>query len=256
MKIPTISSNDSKQEGQDTAAILPLTQLRFSPPSISSGDNVFTWPLGVEGFRRFGSQTLGIHKYLGAGNVAVQVTHLDEAHIEMSGTFPGLTAKNSMAELLAVITADGPKNLIVPGVLQRIQHVYTENYDFSHPADDRTHSIDYTLSFVRSTTGGNAPSGERVFTAVSAQIAGASSLPNTPRSSMLSTTAQSDRVITVTDGARTLREIAAIVYGDQTLWPQLVDINRSVIETYNPDIALGIYQLPTLRLPIGMNLIY
>lgn len=255
MKIPTIVRNDRFKAGDDPAAILPLSQLRFSPPSVRSSENVFIWPMGVEGFRRSGSATLGIHKYLGAGNVDVQVAHLDEAHLEMTGTFPGLTSKNNMAELLAVITADGAKELILPGIFSRIQKVFCENYEFSHAVDDRTHSIDYSISFVRTTVGVGVSSGDRFLTA-SNPGSGTQTLSGSPRSTALTSVAQSDRVFVVADGAQTLREISSIVYGDQTLWPQLVLLNASALDIYNPDLELGIYQLPTVRLPIGTKVVF
>ena len=255
MKIPTIKGNDTVAQGKDTAAILPLTQLRFSPPSIRSAENSFIWPMGVEGFTRSGSATLGIHKYLGADHVSIQVAHLDEAHIEMNGTFPGLTSKNNMAELMAVITADGPKSLLLPGIFSRIQTVYCENYNFTHAADERTHSIDYTISFVRTTVGNQIDSGDRFLAALGVNV-GADTLVGSPRSTSAVTLAQSDRIFVVADGARTLREIASVVYGDQSQWKELVALNTSVIEIYNPGIELGVYQLPTVRLPIGTKIIY
>lgn len=249
--LPVIAFH-KKQKDEDPAAGIPLTQLRFSVPRIRSANNEFVWPLGVEGFRRFGSATLGIHKYLGGSNVAVQVIHSDEAHIELVGTFPGLNARTWMEQLLAVVTADGSKDLILPGVFTRIQRVFTESYDFSHPQDDRTHSIDYTISFVRTTVGATVTTTQKTVNLNT----GTQTVPGSPRNTAAASLAQSDRIYTVVEGAQTLREIAAVVYQDQSKWTQLVDLNRDVIEVYNPGSTVLAFQLPTLRLPIGTQILY
>ena len=249
--IPQIRQH-SKENNEDPAAMVPLAQLRFAPPSIRSANNVFTWPFGTEGFRRFGSATLGIHKYLGAGNVAVQVVHLDEAHIELTGTFPGLTSTAFMEQLLAVITADGSKDLFVPGVFSRIQRVFTADYDFSHGADERTSSIDYTISFVRTTVGSTVPSNTKDGQAVTSTR----NIPNSPRTTAAASVAQSSNQYVISAGSQSLREIAAIVYGSQDEWVKLIDLNKAVIDNYNPDAGILSFQLATARLPAGTVIIF
>jgi hypothetical protein len=250
--IPTIKSH-RVVAGEDPAAIVPLAQLKFAPPSIRSANNTFVWPLGAEGFRRSGSATLGIHKYLGAANVSVQVIHLDEAHIEMNGTFPGLTSPQFMEQLLAVITADGSKDLFLPGIFSRIQRVFTESYDFTHPQDDRTHSIDYTISFVRTTIGATVPATtSKTGQTVSAQRA----IPGSPRATVSGGLADNPNTYVVAQNAQSLREIAGAVYGDADEWTKLVDMNKEVLDNYNPGIGLPAFKLPTTRLPIGTKLVY
>lgn len=251
--LPQIKSHKFVK-GEDPAAMIPLSSLKFAPPSIRSADNQFTWPFGIEGFRRSGSATLGIHKYLGEGNVAVQVMHLDEAHIEMSGTFPGLTSTRNMEALLAVITGGGSKDLFLPGVFTKIQRVFTENYDFSHTADDRTHSVDYTISFVRTTVGATVPGSTTTNSGTVATAARA--IPSSPRNTYISTQGQSENVYTVGGGSQSLREIAAVVYGTGDDWTKLIDLNREVLDHYNPDGNILPFQLPTMRLPIGTQIIF
>src|SRR5215510_358905 len=71
--------------------LITLSEHRHDRPYLQSGDKVFAWPVGVEGLRRSGTASLGIHRYLGENSVDVQVLHKDEARIEMTGTFPGIT---------------------------------------------------------------------------------------------------------------------------------------------------------------------
>jgi hypothetical protein len=251
--LPVIGSHNFVK-GEDPVAIIKVSELRFAPPSIRSAGNQYTWPLGIEGFRRSGSATLGIHKYLGDGNVAVQVMHLDEAHIEMTGTFPGLSSTTNMEQLLAVITADGSKDLFLPGVFTKIQRVFTENYDFSHAIDDRTHSIDYNISFVRTTVGATVP-GSTINTAGGVAFA-AQAIPSTPRNTTISIQGQSQNVYTVAGGPMSLRDISTVVYGGQGNWRKLIDLNKDTLEIYNPDGSLIRYQLPTTRLPIGTKIVF
>lgn len=241
-------------KGEDPAAAIPIASLRFSPPSIRSANNVFTWPVGTEGFRRFGSATLGIHKYMGDANVAVQVIHLDEAHIEMTGTFAGLTSARLMELLEAVITAGGSKDLFVPGVFSRIQRVFTENYDFTHPADDRTHSIDYTISFVRTTVGASVPPSTTTKAGIVVQAD--KGISGSPRNTSVQLTAQSENVYTVVGTAQSLREISAVVYGTGEDWTKLIDLNRELLDIYNPGVNLLAFQLPTMRLPLGTQIVF
>lgn len=231
--------------------MIPLAQLTFAPPSIRSAQNIFTWPFGVEGFRRSGSATLGIHKYLGASNVAVQVIHMDEAHLELSGTFPGLTSMQYMENLLAVITAGGSKDLFLPGIFTRIQRVFTENYDFSHMEDDRSHSITYSVSFVRTTVGATVSATQKaVSLATQSQT-----VPGSPRRTTAASVSQG-RTYTVSGQSQSLREISAVVYGDGDLWQQLIDKNKTTLDQYNPGSDLLAFQLPTMRLPVGTLIVY
>ncbi len=225
--------------GLDPARRIPYSKFRFALPKIQAGKSIFVWPIGIEGFRRSGAATLGIHKYLGRNFVDVHVIHRDEAHIEMTGTFPGLTSRKNHADLINVLTAVGPKQLFLPGVFTRIQNVFCENYDFSHAADDQTHSIDYILSFVRTTTGDKVDAG--VISAFATGQPQTSSIDN-----------QSGRTVVVTDGARTSRAISNLVYGTPDKWQVLLDLNKDLISLYNPGLAnMSAFELSVARLAVG-----
>jgi len=125
--------------------------LAHARPWLDSGRLVFIWPVPTEGFRRTGNSTLALHHYIGDQYVDAQVIHRDEARIELTGVFPGLSAQDNMAELINVLNDDPPEagmTLNVPGVFEQVKFVIPENWDFSHDTDDQTHSISYTITFV------------------------------------------------------------------------------------------------------------
>ena len=247
---PEIGSGKS----HDPARRVPYTRHRFPLPKITAGGKTFIWPVGTEGFRRSGTATLGIHKYLGRSFVDVHVLHRDEAHIEMTGSFPGLTAAKNMQDLITVLIQPGHKFLYVPGVFSHIQTVYVESYDFPHQADDRTHSIDYTVSFVRTTTGAKIDTKQVVLNSIQEDI------PSQDKGANIST--NSERVVVVTDTARTFKSIADQVYGDADKWRVIFDLNASEIQNYNnrtvgPQVELmPDYQLAMMRLDVGTRLRY
>lgn len=224
--------------GQDPAKRVPYSLMRHSLPYITAGKEIFVWPIGVEGFRHFGSAAVAIHKYLGRNYVDAHTTHRDEAHIEMTGMFAGLTSVANMRDLKTILTAVGAKNLYLPGVFSNIQVVHMENYDFSHDAEDRTHSISYSISFVRTVTGEKV-SDKPLPALVPSQA-----------SRLTGVSTESERVFTLTDGAQTLRTAASVVYGDAGKWTTLLDLNAN-----NPALGnLDRFGLATVRLEVGTKL--
>ena len=236
--------------GQDPAKYLvPDVNLYHKRPTLQSGDNVFVWPIGAEGVRQSGTATLAIHHYIGDDDADVQIIHKDESRIEMTGTFAGITGVDNMAALRLVIrheTSDPGKILFLPGIFERVQFVVVETYDFVHSADDRTHSWDYTISFVR--TG----AGRRI-----SDPHGAPAPPNpgtrtTPRG-------RPTRFITVKTGLRTFRTIAKKVYGNANKWAFLVSKNQQLISDAKmslSDIGIPYFNIPTYQWPLGTKIYY
>jgi hypothetical protein len=228
--------------GQDPAKyLIGDVNLRHDRPSISSGDAVFTFPIGVEGFRRSGQALLGRHYYIGDNDVDVQVIHLDEARIELSGTFPGLTAVDNMIELtnlLALPTPERGKILYLPGIFERIQYVNIENYDFNHDADDRTHSIAYTLTFLR--------------TGLGKKIRDPIGLPpigNPAVSTDGNKGKTTHRRMRITAKRRTLRAIARDAYKNPRLWTRVLELNKTRVHKLAPGVPK--HKLPTHRWSLG-----
>ena len=230
--------------GQDPAKyLIPDDFLRHGRPSISSGDNVFTFPIGVEGFRRSGQALLARHYYIGDNDVDVQVVHLDEARIELSGVFPGLTAVDNMIELSNLLTSPSPdrgKILFMPGIFERMQYVNIENYNFDHEAGDQTHSINYTISFLR--------------TGLGKKIRDPHGQPPIPNPSVHTTVrgANTHRTKTVRDGQRTLRQLAKMAYGTAQLWARILILNKTPLEKKLKNVPR--HKWPNYRLPLGMKL--
>jgi hypothetical protein len=225
----------------DPAARIGYERHRFPLPKITGGGKTFVWPVGIEGFTRLGNATLGIHKYLGANHVDVHLIHLDEAHIELSGTFPGLTSTKNMRDLIEVLVAKGPKQLYLPGVFTAIQSVYAESYNFIHAEDDRTHSVSYTVSFVRTTTSGTVDSKS------TAQHQTLSDTPGPPKAKV---EGKPDRMAQTTDGMSTFRAVADHVYDDPDKWNSLITLNQEDFSDYNKDRGVP-DPIPGYQLVIG-----
>src|SRR5262245_51040237 len=75
-----------KGPGKHTAG-----HLQHARPYIANGSRLFVFPVGVEAFTRRGEAQLGLHRYIGAISTDGQTINYEEARIELSGTFPGLT---------------------------------------------------------------------------------------------------------------------------------------------------------------------
>src|SRR4029077_11752119 len=110
------------------------------------------FPIGVEGFTRGGTAQLGLRHYIGDNTVEGVTMHYEEARITLSGLFPGLTSQPNMVECINMLrskTKDKGLILYAPGVFEREQYVLPETWNFEHDAEDRTHSITYTITLVR-----------------------------------------------------------------------------------------------------------
>jgi hypothetical protein len=241
-------------KGQDPAAYLVDPGSVISPgkhragnlaharPYLVNGAKLFVFPVGTEGFRRSGQAQLGLHHYIGGSDVDGKTMHHEEARIELRGTFPGLTSQQCMVDSIRVMRAVAPPSgmiLYAPGVFEREQFVLPETWDFNHDADDRTHSIDFTISFVRIQTGqtlndpqGTAPPPQPV----------KKSLPR----------GNATRTFTIKDGARTFQSVATILYHDSGLWAKLASLNQSIITK----TGLAQHQVPNHRWPIGTKVHY
>jgi len=232
--------------GMDPARLLvPDGNLYHKRPYLQSGDLVYMWPVGVEGLRHSGTAALAIHRYIGDDDVDVQVVHRDESRIEMTGTFPGITSVDNVAALKLLIRDNTPnagKILFLPGIFERVQYVVVENYDFVHAADDRTHSFDYTISFIR-----KGP-GKRI-----ADPHGKPAPPNPTRKTKPK--GKPSRYAIARSGNQTLKQIANKMYGDANKWKHLADLNATLIaDSSNSNIAY--YEIPTHRWPLGTKIYY
>lgn len=216
--------------------------LAHARPYIVNGAKMFVFPVGTEAFRRSGQATLGLHRYLFADAVDGRTIHYEEARIELTGTFPGLTSQQCMVDAIHVLTSVAPPSgmvIYVPGVFDREQLVLPETWDFNHAEDDRTHSIPFTISFVRISTGkmlndprGTAPPPQPVKKTV-------------PRGS-------ASRTFRAKDGARTFQTIALVLYNNSAQWAKLAGLNQALITK----AGLGQHQLPNYRWPIGTPVHY
>jgi hypothetical protein len=237
---------------KDPAARLAYTRHRFPLPKITGGGKTFIWPVGIEGFTRSGDATLGIHKYLGRNYVDVHQVHLDEARIAMTGVFPGLTSTKNMRDLIEVLVAKGPKQLYLPGVFTAIQTVFAENYSMDHTEDDRTHSITYTVSFIRTTTSGKIDTKN-----IATEQQGSNVPPGPPKGSVGT---KPMNVAVTTDGMATFRAVADYVYDDPDKWQSLIATNKKEFSTYNADRGvpepIPPYQLVISRLELGSRIAY
>lgn len=246
--------------GQDPAAYLvfPGTvnapgkhtpgNLRHARPYIVNGRKMFVFPTPVEGFRRSGQATLGLRRYIGDNQIDGVTMHYEEGRITLSGLFPGITARDNMVEMLQMLRSHTKERglvLYTPGVFEREQYVLPENWDFEHTDDDRTHSISYTVTFVRIGEGPKVkdPTGTPA--------------PATPRWKS-APKGKPARYYTIKEGVRTLRGVAKAVYGDADRWRQLVTLNRTQLTSLpgGGPIPKGGFQLPTFRFPIGTQFRY
>jgi hypothetical protein len=220
-------------------------QLRHARPYIANGTKFFVFPIGVEGFRRSGTAQLGLHRYIGDNTVDGKTMHREEARIELTGTFPGITAQANMVECINILRSIPPDIglvLYAPGVFNRQQYVLAENWDFSHSEDDRTHSIAYTITFVRIGEGRkvNDPKGK--------PPPPQPGVKKTPRGKPM-------RIFVIKDGVRTFRGIAKVKYGNANKWQQIVKLNQPQLTKWmkgnDPKLKVPSHKYPTYRWPIG-----
>lgn len=256
------NSRWSRRSGADPAAYLVNPGSIPSPdkpsagglahprPYLVAGNSIFVFPVGVEGFTRSGQATLGTHKYIGDNAIDGVTTHYEEARITLVGTFPGLTAQQTMVDCVNILRALHPENgitLYAAGVFDKEQYVLPETWEFTHDKDDRTHSIDYTITFVRIGEGGTVRDAHG----------------QTPADNISGNTkGKPNRIFTAKDGVQTLRAVAAVVYGDSTKWTQIVSLNAGQFASWqkengpNAIYELPSYQIPTYRWPNGTQFRY
>jgi hypothetical protein len=241
--------------GQDPAKyLIPDGQLRYARPRLTSGTKEFVWPVGTESFRHSGQATVGIRKYIGDNAADVHVVHKDEAHIELTGVFPGLKSVDSMIALKDVITAQTPergKILTLPGIFEEMKYVAVESYEFNHDQDDRTHSIDYSIQFVIMGTGQDVAKRKA---GTPAPQPGASVKPKPPAGKGTGTRPSSEpnRTYTMTGTTNTLPLMAKVVYGDPDKWPRIVEMNA----TYFKSVDQPMHALPFSVFGVGTKLKY
>jgi hypothetical protein len=184
----------------------------------------------VEGFRRSATSQLGLHHYIGDNAVDGITVHYEEARIELSGTFPGITSQDNMVACFNILRTppqDPGLILCAPGVFDNEAYVLPESWDFTHDAEDRTHSIDYSITLVRIGDGRKLkdPHGGAI-----------------------------RDVFTVKDNARTFRAIAKAVYKDPDRWNEILRLNGNTVGSWWSSIPA--YQLPTYRWPVGTKFRY
>jgi hypothetical protein len=247
------------QRGMDPAAYLvdpgrvtapgrhSAGNLRHARPYLVNGNTIFVFPVGTEGFRRSGQATLGLHRYIGDNADDGVTIHLEEARIELTGTFPGTTAQDNMVNCVNILRTPAPDpglTLYAPGVFEKEAYVLPETWDFSHDPDDRTHSIAYTISLVRIGEGRKVK-----------DLPGRPPPPQPLRKRKPK--GKPSHIFTAKDGVRTLRAISKKVYGNAEKWKRLVQLNQGLLNSWNrthPDIPT--YKLPTFRWPVGTKFRY
>lgn len=209
----------------------------------------FEWPGGVEGVRVSGQVGNARHKYIGDNAERVKVMHRDSRTLELSGQFAGVSGNESIQKLLSVITAVPPTGhwmLKMPAnVLPARQwQVNIDSYDFTHAFDDRMDSWDYAITFIYVGTGpklvGKKQTAKQPLNPVGTTI-------KVPKKK-----GKGARTFTIHSGARTLRAVAKLVYGNPERWPEIYNKNFKYLTMLN--IPFNI--LPTKILPLGFPLKY
>jgi len=214
--------------------------LRHARPYIVNGSQMYVFPIGTEGFRRSGQATLGLHHHIGGHYVIGRAMHRDEARIELRGTLPGVTAKQNMIECITMLTSIAPRegmHLYVPGVFGQVQNVLPESWDFNHDPEDRTHSIDFTITFVRSSTG------KKVTDPHGAEPPPQPGVKKAHRGNPA-------RVFIVQEGYRTFQAIAAFKYHNSGQWLKLANQNQTLVRRAH----IPLHKVPTHRWPLGTKI--
>ena len=224
--------------------------LRHIRPYIINGNMLFDFPVGPEGFRWSGTAALGLHRPIGGEGARGRTTNFNEARVEMSGIFPGVTSVNKMNACEKILTHPqrNGMRLIMTGIYPTL-FVLPESWDFTRDPEDRTHSISYTISFVVIGVGKKVsdPKGKQGRT--------------NPTVKKTKPKGKPAHIFTVKAGARTLQAIARVVYKDAKQWQKLVRLNQGQINKWvarRPTHLqkLATHQLPTYRWPIGTKFRY
>lgn len=241
-------TSDAFAAQKDTSAYVKSPDTQFQRPWLAiPGKKRFVWPLGVQGFHISLKPDLGIHKYLGNNNVEVDVLHVGEEHIQMTGKFIGKTSAAAMRALRDICEQPSPergKILHLPGVLPKYQYVFVEEFDADYAQDSPIGSQDiaYTISFVKATTAKkvNLPK-------ITEETHGPHGI-NADRADR----ANPGNVFYATEIVNTARKVAAVVYGSEDLWPKIADNNMAAIMASNIPMAL----VPDFRLAVGLAVYY
>jgi hypothetical protein len=198
----------------------------------------FVWPVGVEGFNDSIEPTVGVRKFIGDNDVAVQVMHLSEERLRMTGEFPGSTSVNAYRALRDVVRARTPaggKILYVPHILAYAQRVVVARAEFDRPQDDIGDlRLTYTVEFVRIGSAGEADN---------PPLEDPLSQPYTPKEPR----GNSPVPFLVNSKYNTLRKIAKYKLGSTGKWRQLYDKNTKLFRKLKVPMA----KVPDYRLPIG-----
>lgn len=214
-------------------------------PYLDNGQTIFIFPVGVEEFRASGDTQLGLHHYIGDNAVDGVVLHWEEGRITLAGTFPGITSHTNMVELRNILRTppkqDKGLTLYANGVFENEQYVLPESWEFSHDRDDRSHSIDYTITLVR--------------TGDSKRLADKPGDPPPPNPSHSTTPLGApSRIFTIKSGARTLQAMSTITYVPLNI---IVNLNQGQLNKWqksHPKVSN--VQLPFYRWPIGTKFRY
>jgi hypothetical protein len=211
-------------------------------PYLWNGELLFLFPVGVEEFRATGDTKIGLYHYIGDNAVDGVVTHYEEGRITLAGTFPGLTAQENMVDLRNILRAP-PKQakgltLFAQGVFDNEQYVLPESWEFSHDREDRSHSIEYTITLVRTGDKRKLPDPTG---GPPAQNPGRKTKPR----------GKPARTVTIKSGMRTLRAVAT---SKHTTVNHLVMLNSGQLNDWkrkHPSQDLSKHKIATYRWPIG-----
>jgi hypothetical protein len=215
----------------------------FRPWLRVPGGRAFVWPLGVEGFNLSIDPTLGIHKFVGDNAVEVDVVHLGEERIRLSGLFPGLSSVDAFQALRDLVYAKTPRRgkiLYVPHLLTHAQRVVVGRAEFDHPENEiGTRDLSYNIEFVRIGIEGrmNEPPVEDPVPQPT---------PGQPAKGA------GKRVFTVNAKYNTLRKIATYKFGNSNRWRDLFNTN----EKWFRDHHIPAHKAPDYRLPNGLKIKY
>jgi hypothetical protein len=230
---------------EDTARYLLTPDDDFQRPylAVPGRSEAFVWPLGIEGFELSMETQMGIHRYLGGGDLEVSITHQDETHIMLSGIFPGWTSVENMNALRRIYNMTTPasgKILHLPGILPRLQFVVGENCRFSHAEEDRTQDLAYQVSFIRVGLGRTVGLGEPVPTSQPSEPSGSASRGS------------SSRIFVTTVTYNTLRKIAMKLFGNVSRWSDVYAKNASYFDA----LDIPAFKVPNYILPVGLSIYY
>lgn len=220
-------------------------QLMHIRPYITNGTRLFGFPVGPEGFRVSGNASVGLHRFIGGQKAAGNTIHFGEERVELTGIFPGITSVEHMHNCREILRSKQTSGIYLwaPGVLDRMR-VLPENWDFGHDADDKTHSITYTISFVilDETRNVKDPHGKPP-----------------PEYGHKKPKGKPHKIFVVKSGARTFRAIAKLKYkkADKKSIQKLIQLNQGLLNKWkkkHPKIPT--HKLPDFRWPVGTKVQY